>query len=286
MTLKNITIGCDPEMFIIDTANSNSVVSSIGIIPGEKGNAWRAPDMPKGFGIEIDNILAEFNIPPVKDEESFVKNINYMKDYISKLVKKVNPSYDILCTASMHVPEDQLQSPEAKLFGCSVDYNAYTEKVNPKPTGTSTNLRSAGFHIHIGYHNPNSLVSLMLVKALDITLGLPSVLLDKDCERRALYGKAGAFRITPYGLEYRVLSSFMYSTDELIRFVYRGAMEALNTCSKGLYLPSGDNIQKAINNSDSTLAVSLLSNLILDEHENYTYSSPFIQSIDELTKKI
>lgn len=286
MTLKNITIGCDPEMFIIDTANSNSVVSSIGIIPGEKGNAWRAPDMPKGFGIEIDNILAEFNIPPVKDEESFVKNINYMKDYISKFVKKVNPSYDILCTASMHVPEDQLQSPEAKLFGCSVDYNAYTEKVNSKPNGTSTNLRSAGFHIHIGYHNPNSLVSLMLVKALDITLGLPSVLLDKDCERRALYGKAGAFRITPYGLEYRVLSSFMYSTDELIRFVYRGAMEALNAYSKGLYLPSGDNIQKAINNSDSTLAVSLLSNLILDEHENYTYSSPFIQSIDELTKKI
>lgn len=286
MTLKNITIGCDPEMFIIDTANSNSVVSSIGIIPGEKGNAWRAPDMPKGFGIEIDNILAEFNIPPVKDEESFVKNINYMKDYISKFVKKVNPSYDILCTASMHVPEDQLQSPEAKLFGCSVDYNAYTEKVNPKPNGTSTNLRSAGFHIHIGYHNPNSLVSLMLVKALDITLGLPSVLLDKDCERRALYGKAGAFRITPYGLEYRVLSSFMYSTDELIRFIYRGAMEALNAYDKGLYLPSSDNIQKAINNSDSTLAVSLLSDLILDEHENYAYSSPFIQSIDELTKKI
>ena len=63
-------------------------------------------------------------------------------------------------------------------------------------------------------------------------------------------------------------------------------MEALNAYDRGLYLPSSDDIQKAINNSDSTLAVSLLSNLILDEHKNYVYSRPFIQSIDELTKKI
>ena len=44
----------------------------------------------------------------------------------------------------MIVDEDQLQSPEAKLFGCSVDYNAYTEEPNPKPNGECTNLRSAG----------------------------------------------------------------------------------------------------------------------------------------------
>ena len=262
--IKNITLGCDPEMFIIDTEHNNRVVSSIGLIPGEKGNAWRGPDMPEGFGIEIDNILAEFNIPPVTSEDEFVKNINYMKEYISQYVKKINPSYDILCVASQRVPEDQLQSPQAKLFGCSIDYNAYTEEANPKPKGTSTNLRSAGFHIHIGYNNPNTLISLALVKYLDITLGLPSVLIDQDTERRSLYGKAGAFRITSYGVEYRVLSSFMYSSEALMRFVYRGAMVACILCSTHFALPNELYTVNAINNSDKELATSILQKCLID----------------------
>ena len=65
MILNNITIGADPELFLINT-ETGKVVSSIGIIPGEKGNPYRSKDMPKGFGLEIDNILAEFNIPPAK----------------------------------------------------------------------------------------------------------------------------------------------------------------------------------------------------------------------------
>jgi len=287
MKSSNITIGCDPEMFIIDTANNNKVISSIGIIPGEKGNVWRAPDMPEGFGIEIDNILAEFNIPPVTSEDEFVKNINYMKDYISQFVKRVNPSYDILCAASQHVTDDQLQTPESRLFGCSVDYNAYTEKINPKPEGTKTNLRSAGFHIHIGYDNPNTLVSLNIIKYLDVTLGLPSVLIDTDTKRRSLYGKAGAFRITPYGLEYRVLSSFMYSNEKLIRFVYRGIMEALRARSLIFSMPRPQDIQEAINNSDKSKATTLLFEYIINgiDHNISDYSPNFISNITDLISK-
>lgn len=143
MIIENVTIGADPELFLINS-ETGDVVSSIGIIPGEKGNAYRSDDMPEGYGLEIDNILAEFNIPPVKTKEDFVGSITYMKNYIKKFIKAKNPNLDILCKASMMVNEDQLQSPEAKLFGCSVDYNAYTEEPNPKPQGERTNLRSAG----------------------------------------------------------------------------------------------------------------------------------------------
>lgn len=143
MYIDNITVGADPELFIINK-ETGKVVSSIGLIPGVKGNPYRSKDMPKGFGLEIDNILAEFNIPPVKTQNDFVKAIEYMKDYIRKYVQKKNPNLDILCKASMRVDEDQLQSAEAKLFGCSVDYNAYTMRPNPKPQGETTNLRSAG----------------------------------------------------------------------------------------------------------------------------------------------
>ena len=143
MRTNNITIGADPELFIINE-KTKKVVSSIGLIPGEKGNPYVAADMPSGFGLETDNIVAEFNIPPVNDRVSFINNIEYMKAYIDKFVKNINPDLGILCAASKTVDASQLRSPQAKLFGCDVDYNAYTEEANPKPEGNRTNLRSCG----------------------------------------------------------------------------------------------------------------------------------------------
>ncbi len=62
MKLTNVTIGADPELFIVNE-KTGKIVSSIGLIPGEKGNAYKE-GMPEGFGLQIDNILAEFNVPP------------------------------------------------------------------------------------------------------------------------------------------------------------------------------------------------------------------------------
>src|SRR5574344_865092 len=166
MNIENVTIGSDPELFIVNN-KTGKVVSSIGLIPGEKGDAWRGEDMPKGFGLETDNIVAEFNIPPVTNRESFINNIEYMKDYINKFVKEKNKNLGIKCSASEMVDPSQLKSKQAKLFGCDVDYNAWTALANPKPEGNKTNLRSCGFHIHIGYSNPNIDTSLELVKYLD-----------------------------------------------------------------------------------------------------------------------
>lgn len=141
--LENITIGADPELFIINE-KTGKVVSSIGLIPGTKSNPYVADDMPNGFAMETDNIVAEFNIPPVQNMNEFVNCIEYMKKYIDSFVKDKNPDLGILCAASMEVDDDQLQSDEAKMFGCDIDYNAYTEEPNPKPKGNKTNIRSCG----------------------------------------------------------------------------------------------------------------------------------------------
>lgn len=116
MLVRNITIGADPELFIVNS-KTGKVVSSIGLIPGVKGEPYVGEDMPNGFGLETDNILAEFNIPPVKDCANFINNILYMQDYIRKFVKNINPDLDIKCSASEIVPKDQLQSDEAQMFG-------------------------------------------------------------------------------------------------------------------------------------------------------------------------
>ena len=257
MILNNVTIGADPELFLINS-KTGEVVSSIGIIPGEKGNPYRSADMPNGYGLEIDNILAEFNIPPVTTKEGFIEAMTYMKNYIKKFIKAKNSSLDILCKASMMVNEDQLQSPEAKLFGCSVDYNAYTEEPNPKPQGERTNLRSAGFHIHIGYDDNNVDTSLLLIKYLDMYLGVPSVVKDGDTKRRSLYGKAGCFRLTPYGLEYRVLSSYFLTNKLTLSWVWNGVAKAIEAYNEGYPLADPELVQKAINESDKALAEKLI----------------------------
>ena len=143
MRINNVTIGADPELFIINE-KTKRVVSSVGRIPGEKGNPYVADDMPAGFGLETDNILAEFNIPPVTTEEAFVNNIEYMKQYIDKYVKNIDPDLGILCAASKMVDAGQLNSEQALMFGCSPDFNVYTESENEKPDGSKTRLRSAG----------------------------------------------------------------------------------------------------------------------------------------------
>lgn len=257
MILNNVTIGADPELFLINS-KTGKVVSSIGIIPGEKGNPYRSDDMPEGYGLEIDNILAEFNIPPVTTKEGFIEAMTYMKNYIKKFIKAKDSSLNILCKASMMVDEDQLQSSEAKMFGCSVDYNAYTEEPNPKPKGECTNLRSAGFHIHIGYDNCNVDTSLELIKYLDMYLGIPSVLKDDDTKRRSLYGKAGCFRLTPYGLEYRVLSSYFLSNKITLTWVWNGICKAIKAYNEGYGLIDPELVQKAINESDKELAEKLV----------------------------
>lgn len=258
MKLNKLTFGADPELFIINT-KTKKVVSAVGLIPGEKGNPWRSEDMPEGFGLETDNILAEFNIPPVKEGVSFVTNIQYMQNYIDRFVKAMDPDLGIKCAASQVVPTSELQSEQARMFGCDVDYNAYTQEPNEKPCGEATNIRSAGFHIHIGYENPNIDTSLTLIKYLDAYLGVPSILKDRDKKRRSLYGKAGCFRLTDYGCEYRVLSSAMMDSTARLNFVWIQLVEAIVAAKCEAILPSSIDVQEAINNNNVKLAESLIS---------------------------
>lgn len=257
MSFCKITIGADPELFIINT-KTNKVVSAVGLIPGVKGKPYRPKGMPKGFGIETDNILAEFNIPSVKCKEDFINNIYKMKNYIDKFVKNINPDLGILCTASQEVPDSELESDQAKEFGCMPDYNVYTEKSNPKPCGATTNIRSCGFHIHCGYPHNNIKDSLIFIKYFDSYLGVPSVLRDPDTKRRSLYGKAGCFRLTPYGFEYRSLSSALMSSMTNLEFVWNQIEKAVYAWENDLLLPPSELVQKAINDSDASLAKKLI----------------------------
>ena len=257
MIVRNVMVGSDPELFIVNT-KTGKVVSSIGLIPGKKGEAYRTPEMPEGCGLQIDNILAEFNIPPARTRDEFLISIEYMKTFIREYVKNVNPDLDIMCASSAMVDTDQLQSDEAKEFGCCPDYNAYTEDVNVAPEGTKTNMRSTGCHIHVSYDNPNTAASLLLIKYLDMYLGIPFVVLDPDKKRRELYGKAGCFRLCKYGFEYRTLGGYAISSNELIKFMWKGVMKAIEAFNNADVLIDSNTVQYVINNSDVEMAKELI----------------------------
>ena len=113
--MKYYTIGSDPELFICNS-KTNKIVSAIDKIPGHKDEPF-TDGLPEGFGLQTDNILAEFNIPPVTEEHEFVYCIEFMKDFIRSKVKEINPALDVLCQASSKVPAKELKHPQAREFG-------------------------------------------------------------------------------------------------------------------------------------------------------------------------
>lgn len=115
MLNRRYTIGSDPELFIVNQ-KTNKVVSAIDKIPGHKEEPYRE-GLPEGFGLQTDNILAEFNVPPVMGEQDFIKNIEFMKSFINDRVRAINPNFGILCQASAKVPAKELKHPQALEFG-------------------------------------------------------------------------------------------------------------------------------------------------------------------------
>ncbi len=256
--IKNVLIGADPEAFLIDV-NTKKIVSAVDLVPGTKHEPFLIGDSPFE-AIQTDNIMIEFCQEPTNSAEKFYKDSQRILDYIRSIIPK---NLDISIQASAMVDSSELRSDQAKLFGCDPDFNAWTHNPNPSPS-SKTNLRTAGGHIHIGYDDPSYLTSVEIVKALDLYLTIPSLLLDPDDQRRQMYGKAGAFRIKDYGVELRTLSNFWIKSQDSVDWVFsqvREAIEVLNNsdvqASAFMTEEEQMKIQLAINNGDKKLAQEL-----------------------------
>lgn len=245
-----ISIGADPELFVVNI--NKKFISSIGKFGGTK-------KMPKSIGhgcfVQEDNVALEFNIPPSESKEKFVASINYALEELHKRARALN--FDLAIVPSANFEKDQLRSPAAKEFGCEPDNNAWTLMENQRPKCDDKSLRSAGGHVHVGH---KGFAPFDIARAMDLFLGVPSVSLDPDLKRRQLYGKAGAYRIKPYGMEYRTLSNFWLKTDSLKEWVYDQTHKALHFLEIGnrLMTEEGNDIQACINNSDVNLMKGLL----------------------------
>jgi len=211
--MKNelIALGSDPELFLKDEDGRN--------YPSEhfiKGDKYSPEDKGDGFFLLCDNVMVEFNTPPSYSLGEWIDNHKKALD----MIRAELPEYIYLDIAASRTFEKQfLKSKLAKTFGCAPDMNCWTLDNNVSPSSRNL-LRTAAGHIHISYTDATIPQSIKIAKLCDYFLGLPSLFLDKDVDRRKMYGKAGAIRLKSWGFEYRVLSNFWLASPEYTKWVY------------------------------------------------------------------
>jgi hypothetical protein len=231
MPITDFLLGSDPEVMLID--KDGNLISAIPVIPGTKN----APHQVPNGAIQHDNVNLEFGITPAASEDEWVAK---HRDVLAFCANFLNPSdLKMLVRASADFPDSELSLAEARVFGCDPDFDPYTMSINSVPPGASeSNLRTCGGHVHIGNKDiaEDIDVQAKMARVMDIFLGIPSLLLDKDPtspRRRQLYGKAGAHRPKSYGVEYRSIGNFWVSHPNLARLVYRLVRDGLAAADKG-----------------------------------------------------
>lgn len=205
-TGQSITIGSDPEVFLVDATGT--------VIP-----AWkyleRKPKVALVGGQDVfwDGAQAEFTVIPATCHEQIGASI---RDGLRKVLaagRKFDPKCRLTSASVLDLPQAMLKEADDEhvALGCAPSQNAYpaSEPINvPDPRMLS--CRFAGCHIHMGYTKIDEPGAIRIVKAIDAIFGVISVSMFQGLEdprRRRFYGKAGEFRMPKHGIEYRVPSS-------------------------------------------------------------------------------
>lgn len=272
--MANVMIGCDPELFL---RKDNSFVSAYGLIPGTK----EAPHAVKGGAVQVDGMSVEFNINPTTNIRNFKARIKAVRKQLEAMLH----GYEVVSSPIAHFDEAYMRSqPEEALeLGCDPDYNAYTGEANTRPDG-NVFFRTAGGHVHVGWttdapldHPDHVEACRMLARELDYYLGVPSLFWDNEDGRRAMYGKAGAFRSKSYGMEYRSLSNAWLKDELIMEFVFKQTQKAFKNLADGtsLYNKFSNAAQRAMNDSHRELGGAIL------RHE-----TSILEGVEELFERI
>lgn len=262
----SITLGSDPEILLVDNT-SGKAFGARDCSTGTK----ESPEPVKNGAVQVDGMALEFNIDPASTIDQWVE---YHSSVLDQLESKANAQNLSVCDVSlldyskyintMNPTDDEL------IFGCDPDLNAGTGAENSMPDNDgSIMFRTAGGHVHVGFSDWSETcgdaleTARTLVKMMDATLGLWSVIEDSGIERKQLYGKAGAFRVKSYGFEYRTLSNFWVFNDEHLKHVFTTVTKLMSLPAPRMFslVSRVENlysqIEEAINTNNTPLAREL-----------------------------
>lgn len=256
---EQYTYGNDIEFHLFDKER-NKMVSAIPVLGCDKNNPINLGD---GINFYADNILGETSFPPYNSKEEMVDRFHTV---FSRIQKCIGPRYRLVNKAAHIYDDEALSHPKAKEIGCSVNFDAYTVAPNT-PIPFQDGMRTTGFHIHIG--NKRLLdfqTRLDVIKLMDILVGCPSVVFDRDNTaemRRKIYGYPSEHRPTPFGLEYRPLSTGILNSKQATELTFDLVNFSLSKLEDGslqsiLGAVSSEKVKTAIKKCDAGLALSVL----------------------------
>lgn len=235
-----VTIGHDSEFGI---RNTTGILSALDYLKPFETKAGR------GFP---DNMNCEIAINPVDNLKDF-------HAYTDELLKVItDQGFELMMEPTIVYPDEAMKNPLAYISGCDPDFSAYTLSENRAPDFKSLNsTRSCGAHIHVG---DKSVDPNVLVRWMDLYLGVPLLLKEKQNNRRELYGAAGCLREKPYGVEYRTLSNVWLNSAETREFVWENTFKALEAAKAHEFhaLEDWSDIPTAIDDHNLKLASQVI----------------------------
>lgn len=274
MVQMNLDMGGDPEFFI----EKNGKIVPAEIIERKYPEIFVRTQKNR-YGLKRyqthlikDGIALEMNFIP-----SFCREIVAGRVYsgFEKLSPLLRDGYKVSKKSYIKIPKRYMESLnfDSLNFGCKPSNNVYIgNNLRPEENPFNFPYRSAGGHIHFGFTNATQIQQQalterknLLIKGLDVVVGNTAVLIDKDIinkERRKVYGKAGEYRDTSYGIEYRTLSNFWLWSESLMSLIFGLAREVVymvaddneNLINELLKLVDQDRVREAIDTNNVEMA--------------------------------
>lgn len=107
------TVGADVELFLFNN-DKNEVISAESYIKGSKYEPFNFDESNEFWTTSLDNVLAEFTIPPVKTALDFAGNLMRGIDYIKSILPAgISP----IALPAANLNKKYLRTPQAQLFG-------------------------------------------------------------------------------------------------------------------------------------------------------------------------
>lgn len=250
--MRNCRMGGDPEFF---TANKRGkILNADRFFPGKEDPLHVGGEASR-CRLFFDGIQGEMSYAPSTCRETVLARIKAILMEAQSIIKD---DHHILLKPSSKIGRQIIESahPEARIFGCMPDFNAYTRSTNTCEMDASRHpFRYAGGHLHFGispraeldpeskeYQGENNIVNdpamhLRVIKMMDLLISVVTLPLDNapgSKRRRTKYGKAGCFRPTPYGVEYRTPSCWWVKSPVTASLVYALGRMAWSLTAAGL----------------------------------------------------
>lgn len=229
------TSGWDPEVFVED--ENGIVIPAFHFLPDKahpkKTTAEHCVGTECEGNVYFDGFQAEFT---TRAQSCHGYGMDYVRGGLHKVLveaQKFNPKAKLSTKNVFEIPNRFLMeaTPDQVGLGCMPSLNAYGRESFTIDDPRMLPVRVAGGHIHYGLMSKSDMEKIkkltpptiqQRIKAIDRLAGIATVAMFDEVDnplRREFYGRAGEYRETKYGYEYRVLSNAWLGAPEVAHIV-------------------------------------------------------------------